>query len=176
MKATRGGAGVEAEGGYTLVELVVGMTLVLLVGGLLGTAYVWAVRWVTQWQEVVRLENNAHLVLQRLVWDLAYAEAVVPGAPGQWVIRHAPGQEVRYVHDAAAGVLRRGGVVMHDASLHVGHLDLVLQERAAHPGETNWHPARVHVALTLRTARRSLALTTAVTLRQRPTWHEDAGM
>lgn len=64
------------ESGFTLVEAIVAMVLMVLVGGLVVSVYLFGVRSVSSWQSGIDLTNTAHTVHQRLIAELRAAEHV----------------------------------------------------------------------------------------------------
>lgn len=137
--------GETAASGFTLVELGVAALVVLLVSSLLWSGYVAAVGWFDRWRQVAVLENNVHLVLQRLTEDLVYADQFAGAGEGRWYLRRQAGDTVRYRFEA--GALWRNGVRMHDRTLRIRELRLVASHADAlfaRPPESGGAPA-IHV-------------------------------
>lgn len=64
------------EAGFTLVEAVVALTLSVIVAGLVGSVYLFAVRAVSEWQDRIDVDDTAHVIHYRLSTDLRRADAI----------------------------------------------------------------------------------------------------
>jgi hypothetical protein len=158
--------------GYTLVEVSVAAAMGVTALGLLLSAYLFAARWVEGWKEAVALENDAHLVLQRLWNDLAFAEQLETTEADTWRIVQSPADTIVYRLDA--GVLARNGVRMHAVGTEVTAARLVpSRPQAWHAlpepgGDEDTLLVRVYLELGVR--RHHLRLESAVLLRPPRPW------
>lgn len=151
------------EEGYTLVELMVALVVTLVLGALLASIYVAVTRHVVVWQRAVALENEAHLMVQRLGADLFAAKRFAFEAERRtWMLADADGRTVRYRH--RDGRLDRNGCRMHDASLAVIDFRLTALQDEAHD------PPLIGLHLSVKNRERTLTFATAVTLRQPRPW------
>ncbi len=139
-----------AEAGFTLVEVVVALTLSVLVVGLVGGAYLFAVRAVGAWQDRIDLEDTAHVIHQRLSADLRRAEAVALLAPDSMEVVEPGGQHAYAYRDST---LYRDGLALTRSPLAVRAFAVrrftsdggVLADTSAAPGG----PAYVEVTFQL---------------------------
>ena len=84
------------DDGYTLVELVVALLVMLVLAGFLYSIYLAMTRYVEPWQRTIMVEDQAHLILHRLSADLAYAEQLISEGNGTWTLIYAGDRAVQY--------------------------------------------------------------------------------
>jgi len=77
------------DDGYTLVELVVALLVMLVLAGFLYSIYLAMTRYVEPWQRTIMVEDQAHLILHRLSADLAYAEQLIHEGNSTWTLTYA---------------------------------------------------------------------------------------
>lgn len=163
------------DAGFTLVEVNVALLVVLTAGGLLLSCYLFAVRWFEDRRQAIAVENDLHLILQRLVLDLAYADQVIPEPDGAWRLTFASGRS--HVYHWQDRMLQRDGLRMHEAGVAVDTFRLVpygpstvysLPVAQVPERDSTRVIVRVQVALAARRHRRRA--TTAVALRQERPW------
>ena len=167
--------------GYTLVELMVALLVTLLLGGVLFSVYLVTTKWVEPWRRTIMLEDQGHLIVQRLSADLAYAEQVILENDASWRLTYPSGRVVQYSYRDSS--LTRNGRRMHDQALPVVDLRLVpsrletryaLRKRdSALDDERSLVQVEIHLAL--QTRERTLALTTVAALRRHRPWFPLSG-
>lgn len=151
--------------------------LVLMLGGFCFTLYLGAMQWVEPWRREVLLENNMHLVLQRLSNDLAGAEQyIIDETPRTWVLTYPSGRVITY--QWREGVLTRDGQRMLDAEMRVVGLTFLpsrqntlwARRRAVAFGEDERNPIKIDLQLVVQSPDRMLSMTTTVALRRHRPW------
>ena len=165
------------DDGYTLVELMVALLVMLMFGGVLFSVYLATTKWVEPWHREITLEDHAHLIVQRLFADLAYTEQLVYENDETWVLTYPSGRVVRYSYRDSS--LTRNGRRMHDQALAVVDFRLApsrletayaLRKRdSALDDERSLVQAEIHLALQSR--ERTLALVTTAALRRHRPWY-----
>lgn len=165
------------EEGYTLVELMVTLLVALVLGALLASIYMAVARRVATWQRAVVLENDAHLMVQRLSTDLLAANQLAFEAERYtWILTDAAGRTTHYRY--RGGLLDRNGRRLHDASLEVIDFRLVpSQDETQYAPRRQDGPAgvtrsllRIALHLSVKNRERTLTFEAAVTLRQPRPW------
>ena len=163
--------------GYTLVELMVALLLTLMLGGVLFALYLSTTTWVEPWRREIALEDDVHLIVQRLTADLTYAEQLTREDDATWTLTYPSGSIVRYSYQDRS--LMRNGRRMHDAALPAVVFRLVpsrletryaLRRRdSAMDDERSLVQVEIHLALQSR--ERTLAVATTAALRRHRPWH-----
>lgn len=163
--------------GYTLVELMVALLVTLMLGGVLFSVYLATTKWVEPWRREITLEDHAHLIVQRLFADLAYAEQVIHEDDETWTLAYPSGRVVRYSYRDSS--LTRNGRRMQDQALSVVDFRLVpsrletqyaLRKRdSAIDDERSLVQAEIHLALQSR--ERTLVIATTAALRRHRPWY-----
>lgn len=68
---------IKEEDGYTLVEVLVAITIISIVLGIASTVFVFANRQLTQWSSDVAYYNNLHIAQSQIYKDVLRADEVV---------------------------------------------------------------------------------------------------
>lgn len=172
------------EGGFTLVEAVVAVTIVVLVAGLVLTTYLLAVQQVSRWREGLALESHAHVAAQRVVSDLGRA-ARVAWEEDELVIVALDSSRVTYA--LSDSVLTRQGRPMHGPEVRVTEWSAAVEDgrslRAGGEGEfpgaplgqaaaasEEPGPVYVEVALAFADRRRTVRIVTGSAIRSPRGW------
>lgn len=164
------------EAAYTLVELAVALSLMLLLGAVLFAVLLAATRQIEPWRREVTLETYAHLLTRRLAADLLHAEQLHEAGAGRWELTFRSGRAVTYRHEN--GRLTRNGRPMHPPTLSVVDFRLVparaetryapRHRDAPLDDERTLLPVALHLRLENRA--RTLDVATTLALRQHRPW------
>ena len=163
--------------GYTLVELMVTLLVTMVLGGVLFSVYLATTRYVEPWRREIKLEDQVHLIVQRLTADLTYAEQLIDQQNGTWTLTYPSGRIVHYSY--LDSVLTRNSHQMHDASLPVVDFRLVpsrletqyaLRRRDSVVDDER-SLIQVQIHLDLQTRERTLATSTTAALRRHRPWY-----
>lgn len=163
------------EGGYTLVELLVAMLITMILGGTVFALYLAVQRWVGPWQREIALEDTMHLVAQRLLTDITYAEQLIR-EDNTYTLTYPDRPAVRYRHKDR--VLLRNARPMHDSSLAFVAFALMpsrpetryaLSRRDQAQGYTH-RPVLVAIHLALKSHERRFNLAASAALRRGLPW------
>lgn len=166
----------EVQGdGYTLAEVLVAMLVTMVLVGVLYALYLAVQRWVAPWQQAVALEDDAHVIIQRLAFDLSYAGQLLVEDDG-WTLTYPAGRAVHYRFRDS--VLTRNDLRMHGTAVSVVQLQLTpsrsqtqyaLRRREQVGMPTN-RALHVAIRLALQSRAHTLVVTTAVALRRHRPW------
>ena len=69
--------GLTNEDGYTMVEMLVAITIVSIVIAMVGSVFIFVSRQMKKWDENTRFYNEYHLVQNQVFWDVLRAEEIV---------------------------------------------------------------------------------------------------
>lgn len=172
------------EEGFTILEAMIALLLTSLVVGMAYASYAFLSRFVTRWQGQMTLENTVHRVLRDVTRRAHWADAVHE-EEGGWVLVSQDGSEVTYQH--SDGTLLRNGQPMHGDGVDIVEMSLTVvapsessqaeepeafwaDEEEVDEEEVAWRRPHLRLRLTAATARDTLALGTAVYLRQPEGW------
>ncbi|MEZ4702014.1 MAG: prepilin-type N-terminal cleavage/methylation domain-containing protein [Rhodothermales bacterium] len=148
------------DAGFTLVELLVAMTLAIVVTTLASSTYLFLARTVSVWQEGVHLENTLHATLTRLTEDLYETTDIDRLPDSTYALVRAAGDTIRYALRNRA--LYRNGRILTDSTLMAGVVFSVTAKPDA--------PAAFEFRLTLSSRRRALASTVRIVQRHPDPW------
>jgi len=163
--------------GYTLIELLISLLIALVLGGVLLSIYLASIQYVEPWHREITLENNVHLIIQRIVADLTHADQLIDEGGGSWTLTYAAGSTVQYSHRDS--VLTRNGQRMHDGSMPAIAFHLV-PSRLETQYALRWRDGvqedehsliQVQIHLTLQSRERTLDVTATAAMRQHRPWY-----
>ena len=162
--------------GYTLLELSVAVFITFLVSVLVIKAYVFAMRWISVWRHAVVIENNLHLVMQRISTDFMYAESIYMQGDSTWEITTRVDHTTYYTFTQKQ--LYRNDILMHDKSLDMldfevrPSMDQRLFALLPNEGilEEQRHPMQATIKLKLGGRHHTKTVITTVTCRQLRPW------
>jgi Tfp pilus assembly protein PilE len=124
------------EVGYAMIELVVSFLVMGIVISVVYASYLFVAKAVVVWQRNMILQNDLHLITQRLAEDLTYTEQLSFESDTAWVLTEASGQIHRYVHRDST--LTRNTVHMHHQDVQVTRFELTPSA-----GYTEYDPIRM---------------------------------
>lgn len=104
--------------GFTLIEVIVAMTLLVIVAGFVVSVYLFARKAVSDWESGIALYNTAHVVQQRMTTDLRRADRVYVVRPDSVVLMQEVDQ-TPVTYSFRDSTIYRTGVSMVDSDLRV---------------------------------------------------------
>ena len=120
--------------GYTLIELIVALSLVFLLGSLASASYLVAVDWLGRWRAQSELENKAHVLMHRMGKDLRIASSILSKGDNEWHVMYQ--HERSYAYKLSNQQLYRQDVLLHDSTLKVLGVELIQKHRTIQGGQS----------------------------------------
>lgn len=156
------------EHGYTLIELIATLSIMLIAGGLIYAVYLDALRHVHRWQNRMALENQGHLIVNRLTLDLHEGMELERPSESLWIIRKSDDAHVTYELDGQK--LYRDGHLMLDSSLYLSRFEILPRQKKNDASAGANFQETVALRVVIRTETDSLKLTTKIHLRAPKRW------
>ena len=106
-----------SEHGYALIEVIVSLLVMSIIVSVVYNSYLFVSKAVVTWQRNMILQNDLHLITQRLSEDLTYAEQLFFDNDTTWTIVEASDQTIHYTyHDCT---LSRNSIRMHHPDVQI---------------------------------------------------------
>lgn len=159
--------------GFTLVEVVMAMVLMVVVMGLVVSAYMFATKAVGSWQRGLDLETTSHLIVQRLSTDLRQAQTVRLIDPDS-VELGIPGQARSLVYAMRDSSLFRNSVSMMPNQLRLTEFEVGPGMADSVSATSDTTISRVKVVFALASDGRSIRREVFVASRAQEDWSPPA--
>lgn len=158
------------EQGFSLVELLVVLSLVGLITTFVMTAYFYAEQAITNWKHATRLENELHTLAEGLADDIYKAEAVMEVGEG-FISLEVFGHEQRQ-YELDQGKLFRNGVNITSEDISIISF---YTENGMQTEKDSVDPKLLEIRLALGNGEDTLSTRRAVSIRKPITWKQLRG-
>ena len=110
------------EAANTFIELIVTLTIMMIVGSMVYAIYLHSTRSVNRWQKRMALENQTHLLMNRLAMDLRDGADLEHVTNQTWLIRKYDQENTVYAY--ADRRLFRNDEVLQDSTSQVSRFEI----------------------------------------------------
>ena len=152
----------EKNEAYTLIELIVTLSIMLIVSSLMYTIYLGSVRGLDRWQKRISLENQGHLVLIRIASDVRDGISLEHPSDSTWHILH---NDERWTYRFTNRRLLRGRDTLISAGLQAFEIAIPASNNA----HNDFQPP-ISIQLALHAKNDSLNLATTIYPRAPFSW------